>query len=201
MTHDIERIAPRSGTAFRLKKGQYLTVIDPDGQQVADLLCYNANDMAEHISSGRTIDYTSRIFLTTNDVLYSNRSRHMMKIMCDDVGRHDFILTPCSKDTFRIIYGEETPHHGCQGNFEMALEPHGVSPDNIPVAFNVFMHTDVNGDTGEIKVLPPKSRAGDSLTLRAEMDLIVAMTACSAGQSNNYKYGPIDYFIHDEFEK
>ena len=194
---DVCRIEPRSGTALSVKKGQYLTVIDPEGEQVSDLLCYSSNETSEYLSSGRSVDYASRIFLTTGDILYSNRSRPMMKIVNDHVGRHDFLLTPCSKDTFRIIYGDKSPHHGCQGNFERALRPYDIGADEIPVAFNIFMHTDVDGKTGKIKVLPPKSRPGDSITFVAEMDLVVAMTACSAGQSNNFQYGPIDYFVSD----
>ena len=61
------------------------------------------------LSAGRTIDYASRIYLTTGDPLYSNRSNVMLDIVEDEVGRHDFLLTPCSKDTFRIIYGDSRP--------------------------------------------------------------------------------------------
>ncbi|MCB1461165.1 MAG: urea carboxylase-associated family protein [Nitratireductor sp.] len=189
------RIPPRSGTAFKLQKGQLLTVIDPEGEQVSDLVAFNAIDTAEYISSGRSIDYASRLFLTAGDILYSNRSNPMLAIVADEVGRHDFTLTPCSRDTFRIIYGDTEPHHGCQGNLERALAPHGIGPDEIPIAFNVFMHVSVDGDTGEIAVLPPKSKPGQKTTFRAEMDLVIGMTACSAGQSNNFRYKPIDYRI------
>lgn len=188
-------IAPRSGVAFQLARGQALTVIDPEGEQVSDLVAYSAADIEEHISSGRSIDYASRMLLTTGDILYSNRSRPMLTIEADDVGRHDFTLTPCSKEMFRIIYGDVEPHHGCQGNLERALAPYGVSPDRVPIAFNVFMHVHVDSATGEIKVLPPLSRAGDAITFRAEMDLVIGLTACSAGQSNNFAYKPIHYRI------
>lgn len=191
----VHTIAPRTGVAFRLAKGQTLTVIDPEGQQVSDMLAYNARDTNEVISSGRSIDYASRLYLTTGDILYSNRSNPMLVIGEDQVGRHDFTLTPCSKDTFRIIYGDKNPHHGCQGNLEMALAPYSIGPDEIPIAFNVFMHVDTNGETGEIKVLPPLSKAGDLTRFEAQMDLIIALTACSAGQSNNFTYKPIQYRI------
>ena len=193
----VERIPPRSGTAFKLRKGQLLTVIDPEGEQVSDLVAYNALDVREYLSSGRSIDYAGRMFLTTDDLLYSNRSNPMLTIVEDEVGRHDFSLTPCSRDTFRIIYGDAHPHHGCQGNLEAALAPYGVGADHIPIAFNVFMNVAVDSDSGEIKVLPPLSKPGQKTVFRAEMDLIVAMTACSAGQSNNFRYKPIDYLIED----
>lgn len=190
-----EVIPPRSGASLRLMKGQTLVVIDPEGEQVSDLVAYNAVDTEEYISSGRSIDYASRIFLTTGDIIYSNRSSPMLTIVRDEVGRHDFLLTPCSKEMFRIIYGDEHPHHGCQGNLERALAGHGVKPDRIPIAFNVFMNVDVNGKTGEIRVLPPLSKPGQSTSFRAEMDLIVALTTCSAGQSNNFTYKPIHYRV------
>ena len=100
---DIKTIPPRSGAGFTLDKGQTLTVIDPEGRQVSDLLAYNRADVREAISSGRTLDYASRLYLTTGDLLYSNRSNVMLEIVSDDVGRHDFLLTPCSKETFAII--------------------------------------------------------------------------------------------------
>jgi len=197
MPHDRERkrIQPRSGTAFELKAGQHLTVIDPTGEQVADLLAFNAHDKGEVISSGRTLDYASKIFLTTGDPLYSNRSRVMLDIVEDTVGRHDFLLTPCSKDTFRIIYGDTDPHQGCFGNLVRALSSHWIKPDAIPVAFNCFMNVPVDGETGELKVLPPLSKAGDFIKFRARMDLIIGLTACSALQSNNGSFKPIDYVI------
>ena len=79
----------------------------------------------------------------------------------------------------------------------MALAPWGIGPDCIPVAFNVFMNVDVNGQTGELKVLPPKSRAGDHARFRAEMDLVIGLTACSAEQSNNHAFKPIHYRVLD----
>ncbi len=196
-TDGIVTIPPRSGVAFEIKQGQTLTVIDPEGEQVSDLLAYNAQDTREVISSGRSLDYAETLFLTKGHPLYSNRSNVMLTILEDDVGRHDFTLTPCSKDTFRIMYGDDDPHHGCFGNFEQALAPYGITADDIPTAFNVFMHVAFNSVTGAISVLPPLSKPGDQLILRAEMDLIVALTACSAGQSNNFNYKPIQYCISD----
>ena len=191
----LHEISPRSGVAFTLDRGQRLTVIDPCGEQVSDLLAFSRNDNDEVISSGRTLDYLSRIYLTAPDPLYSNRSNIMLRIIEDSVGRHDFLLTPCSRDTFRIIYGDEKPHRGCFGNLAEALEPFGIAPDRIPVAFNLFMNVPVDGVTGELKVLAPLSKAGDSIVLEAEMDLIIGLTACSALQSNNGSFKPIHYRV------
>ena len=188
-------IAPRSGTAFTLEGGQRLTVIDPCGEQVADLLAFNRNDLDEVISSGRTLDYASRIYLTTGDPLYSNRSNVMLRIVEDTVGRHDFLLTPCSKDTFRIIYGDTDPHRGCFGNLAAALAPYGIVPDRIPVAFNCFMNVPIDAETGALRVEPPRSRAGDHITFVAEQDLVIGLTACSAPQSNNGRFKPIRFRV------
>jgi uncharacterized protein YcgI (DUF1989 family) len=192
MRHEIP---PRSGVAFTLDCGQRLTVIDPQGEQVADLLAFSRADTAEVISSGRSLDYASRLFLSTGDALYSNRSRILLRIVADDVGRHDFLLTPCSADTFRIIYNDAHPHRGCFGNLAAALAPYGIAPDQIPVAFNVFMNVAVDGETGALRVDPPRSRAGDRIVLEAAEDLVIGLTACSALQSNNYAFKPIHYEI------
>lgn len=191
----LGRIAPRSGVAFTLDRGQRLTVIDPQGEQVADLLAFDRHDPGEVISSGRTLDYASRIYLTTGDPLYSNRSNVLLRIVEDTVGRHDFLLTPCSADTFRIIYGDENPHRGCFGNLAAALAPFGIAPDQIPVAFNCFMNVPIDAATGTLTVEPPLSRAGDRIVFTAERDLIIGLTACSALQSNNGSFKPIDYRI------
>jgi uncharacterized protein YcgI (DUF1989 family) len=191
----IHTIAPRSGVAFELKRGELLKVIDPMGEQVADLVAFNRHDIGEAISSGRSIDYASRIYLSTGDPIYSNRSGIMLLIREDTVGRHDFLLSPCSAEMLRIIYGDAHPHRGCFGNLAAALAPHGVQPDAIPTAFNVFMNVPIDARTGAIRVEPPLSAAGDYITFEAQMDLLIGLTACSAGQSNNFSYKPIHYEV------
>jgi uncharacterized protein YcgI (DUF1989 family) len=191
----IRIIPPRSGVAFELKRGERLKVIDPQGEQVADLVAFNRHDVGEAISSGRSIDYASKIWLGTGDPIYSNRSQVMLRILEDTVGRHDFLLSPCSADMFRIIYGDARPHRGCLCNLAEALAPYGIGPDDIPTAFNVFMNVPIDPATGEIRVEPPLSRAGDYIVFEAKMDMLIGLTACSAGQSNNFAYKPIHYEV------
>lgn len=193
----LKIIPPRSAIALTMKKGQRLTVTDLQGEQVCDFICYNLNDRAEHLSSGRTIDYADTLFLTKGHTFYSNRSSIMFRMTEDTVGRHDFLLTPCSADTFRILYGHANPHRGCFGNLCAALEEYGITGDQIPVCFNIFMNVAVDGTTGKIAVLPPKSKAGDYVVLQAAMDLLIGMTACSAEKSNNYSFKPIGYRIEE----
>lgn len=191
MTH---RIPPRSGEAFPLRAGQTLTVIDPEGTQVSDMVAFAIDDHAEVISNGRTFDYEETINLSTGAYLWSNRSRRMLLIEHDDVGTHDFLLTPCSRDTFTHFYPDKPVHRGCFGNLAAAFEPYGIGPDQIPTAFNIFMNVPVS-QTGAIEVLPPLSKAGDTIRFRAEIDLIVGLTACSAYASNGGSFKPIHYVI------
>lgn len=191
----LQRIPPCSARAVELDEGDVLVIVDPEGEQVSDLVAFARDDTREYLSSGRSIDYASRLWLTTGDLLYSNRSRPMFEIIEDSCGRHDFTLTPCSKDTFRIIYGETDGRPGCEGNLAQALAPYGIGVDRIPIAFNVFMHVAVDADSGRIAVRPPRSRPGDRIRLRARMPLVAALTACSAGQSNNFRYKPIDFGV------
>src|SRR5215213_11356419 len=103
-------LEPQTGTGFLLKRGQLLKITDPQGEQVSDLTAFAQSDQSEWLSSGRSIDYANTIYLTTGHLLYSNRSSPMFTIMADDVGRHDFLLTPCSRETFEIIYQNTEPH-------------------------------------------------------------------------------------------
>lgn len=190
----VTRIEPRTGVALQLRKGQTLRVIDPEGVQVSDLIAYNAADVREAVSNGRTFDYEQTIGLTSGNHLWSNRSRPMLEIVEDTVGRHDFLLTPCSEATFRHFYPNEPVHRGCFGNLAEALAPYGVEPDMIPCAFNLFMNVSVAAD-GRLRVEPPVSRPGDYVRLRAEMDLVVGLTACSAFASNGGSFKAIHYEV------
>jgi uncharacterized protein YcgI (DUF1989 family) len=190
----IERIQPRTGVAVQLARGDLLTVIDPDGGQVSDLLAVSAQDPREMLSNGRTFDYEEGLRLTRGSRLWSNRSRVMLTIVEDNAPHHDFLLTPCSYDTFRHFYPDKPLHRGCFGNLAEALAPHGIEPDQIPTAFNVFMNVTVGAD-GRLAVLPPETRPGDFVCLQAEMDLVIGLTACSAYASNGGSFKPIDYEI------
>ena len=196
---DTHLIPPRSGAAFTIARGQRLRVIDPEGQQVSDMVSFNRADPREHLSSGRSIDYAGRQFLGRGDTLYSNRSEPMWEITEDTCGRHDFTLTPCSERMFRTLYGEQHAHPGCFGNLASALEPFlapsGLGPDAVPIAFNIFMYVHVDSATGEVEVRPPLSGPGDHILLEARQDMVVGLTACSAGQSNNFRYKPIHWRV------
>ncbi len=194
MSENCCRIAPQSGSGFRLKAGEILRVYDPYGEQVSDLFAFNADDHRCALSGGRTIDYASKIYLTKSDVLYSNDSRVMFTILDDTVGRHDFLLTPCSQEMFEILYKHKGHHPSCFENLYTALAQFGIKPEQIGTTFNIFMNVEVAPD-GSVHVKPPLSKAGDFIELRAEMDMVCALTSCSAENSNNGSFKPIDYEI------
>jgi uncharacterized protein YcgI (DUF1989 family) len=118
----------------------------------------------------------------------------MLSIVEDMVAVHDFLLTPCSEATFRHFYPGQPVHRGCFGNFADALAPYGIEPDMIPIAFNIFMNVPIGID-GRVRVEPPISKAGDFIRFRAEMPLVIGLTACSAYSSNGGSFKPIGYSI------
>jgi uncharacterized protein YcgI (DUF1989 family) len=187
---------PQTGVAFTVQKSQIIRVIDVEGGQVSDLVCFALQDIEEYLSSGRTIDYNEKLFQSTGDILYSSRSNPMLAIIEDPVGKHDFLFAPCSQEMFRLTYNETEPHPNCLDNLASALGQYGVKAFQIPTAFNIFMNVEVSSSS-EIAVKPPLSKAGDFINLRAEMDLIVGVTACAAGKCNNYRCTPVAVEIYD----
>ena len=194
----VNRIPPQTGAAFELKKGSYLKVSDPFGEQVSDMVCFNLNDKREWLSSGKTLDYCSTLLITEGHKLYSNRSNVMMEMLKDTNGRNDFLLAPCSPETFQIIYDNHEYHPSCFENLHTNLKSFGIAPDDIPTAFNIFMNVQFSVD-GTLTVDPPLSKSNDYVIFQAHMDLIVGLTACSAEQSNNHKFKPIDYEILESY--
>jgi uncharacterized protein YcgI (DUF1989 family) len=192
----VQIIEKQTGAAFKLQKGQKLKVIDPQGEQVSDMVLFNAEDPREKISSGKTLDFEESILITKDDWLWSNRSNKMMKILEDTNGRNDFLLAPCSPETFKIMYNNPEYHPSCFENLYTNLAPFGIEPDDVPTAFNIFMNVQFD-EKGKLSVDPPLSKAGDYVLFEAEMDVIVALTACSAEDSNNGSFKPIHYEILD----
>ncbi|WP_417857597.1 DUF1989 domain-containing protein [Xanthomarina gelatinilytica] len=191
MTKQIE---PQSGVAFTLKKGDRLKVIDPKGQQVSDMVLFNHRDSREKLSSGKTLDFEESILITQDNYLWSNRSQKMMRILEDTNGRNDFLLAPCSPETFQIMYDNPDYHPSCFENLYTNLEPYHILPDDIPTAFNIFMNVQFD-EKGKLSVRPPLSKAEDYVVFEAMMDLIVGLTACSAEDSNGGSFKPIQYEV------
>ena len=111
------------------------------------------------------------------------------------MGRHDFLFTPCSPETFAILYKTPGHHPSCFENLlaqpPAVRHPAGHDPHHLQHLHERRRRS----PSGELKIVPPRSRPGDSIVLRAEMDLIVGVTACSAEMSNNCRFKPIDLEI------
>lgn len=174
-------IAPQSAAAFELKAGERLRVVDLAGGQVADLLAFNPADHRERLSTGATIDQNSSLYLRRGDRIYSNRYNPMLQLVEDTAGAHDLLHPPCSPEMYRCQYGVVGEHPSCYANFVLALKKYGIDESLIATPFNIFMNTRVCPD-GRVVVKEPLSGPGDYVLLAAEMDLIVAVTACSVEQ-------------------
>lgn len=191
---NMEVIEKQSGTAFKLKKGSRLKVFAPEGEQVSDMVLFNVEDLREKISSGKTLDFEENILISKGNFLWSNRSRKMMEILEDTNGRNDFLLAPCSPETFKIMYGHSGYHPSCHENLSINLEKYGISPDDIPTAFNIFMNVQFQ-ENGKLSVEPPFCKPWDYILFEAKMDLVVGLTACSAEDSNGGSFKTIGYAI------
>jgi len=189
----FRRLSPQTGTAFTMQPGEYLEIVDPTGAQVADVTAFASDDRGERFSAGRTLDYNETLTPTTGHLLYSNRSRPLLRIMHDDVGCHDVLLAPCSERMFELLRGV-SKHPSCHGNLTHALEPFGINADDIDATFNAFMNVAVTPGR-RIEISAPPSRAGDRIVFRAEREIIVGITACSSEHTNGGVCKPIDYRV------
>jgi uncharacterized protein YcgI (DUF1989 family) len=178
---ELRAVPAAGGVGLRLARGERLRIVDTEGGQTGDLVAYAA-DGAERLSNGRTFDYNGKIRLSTGDVLWSDRSNPMLTILVDEAGRHDMLYGACSPEMYRLQYGKDD-HPNCQDNLSAALRGLGVDPAFLPTPFNFFMNVDVD-DEGRLTIVEPRSRPGTAIVLRAEMDLVVALSACPAVTCN-----------------
>lgn len=179
-----DEVVPAKGhTAFEMEPGQVLRITDLEGSQAVDLICYNADRLGEKFWAAHTAKLAGKIYVSTGDVLYSDLANPMMTIVDDTVGVNDVICGSCSYALDVVRYGPERAQKGCMDNFEEAIAPWGLRRQDVPMCFNIFLRYPVEGD-GSVSIdQDPPSRAGDSISLRAEMRLLVAISNCP--QENN----------------
>jgi uncharacterized protein YcgI (DUF1989 family) len=170
-------IAARHGAAVEVKRGQVVRVIDVEGAQVGDLACFNRHDLGECYSPQNTVLFNRTIYPRVGALLISNRGRPMMRLVADTVGVHDLICGSCSDEYYRNRLDHHEPHRSCRGNLAEAVAPWGIAPRDIPFSFNVFMRWPVQPDGAVVPMAAP-SRAGDYADFLAEMDVVVANSAC-----------------------
>jgi uncharacterized protein YcgI (DUF1989 family) len=184
------QLSPSTARAVTLPEGNELAVIDPFGKQVADLIAFRADDIEEWPSSGRILDCGRTFRITDGHSLLSTRSAPMLEIVSDNVGRHDVLFVPCSREMFVREYGVED-HPNCLEASAAAPRRYSITADRIPTPFNIFMNVDVDPDTGALEIREPLSGPGSRIVFRARMNLIVAVSACSAETTNAGELGPI----------
>jgi uncharacterized protein YcgI (DUF1989 family) len=191
---DSFRLEPHTGLVLEIQKRQVLRVITVEGGQVVDLVGYSKEDPQEYLSSPRTMDLNNRIYFSTGDVLYSDQSNPMWTIMEDKVGQHCFIFAPCDQKMFEITYGVTDAHPNCFDNLSNNLAQFGIQSGQIFVPFNIFMNARIHNN-GEISIQPPRSKSGDFIDLKAETDMIVGLSACSAYKANDNSFSSIQLEI------
>lgn len=175
-----EILAPRAYVALDMTRGDFLRIVDVEGQQVADLVCFRRDDRTEKVSVHVTIMDQGSIYLTTGRHLLSNFCNPMMTLVEDTCGVHDMLAGSCNEGANFRRYGVHgTPN--CRSNLEAALAPYGIPLAEIPYSLNVFMNVELKPD-GSIRTIEPTSVAGSHVLLRAEMDLIVAISNCPSDQ-------------------
>ena len=174
-------ILPKDGLGFRLGKGQCMRVVDVEGQQVADVMAYHEKDFYEKFDQGATMDSLFSSKVKKGDQLYSNLYKPMFTVIEDTVECHDLYMPACRQEMYQLLYGRTHLEvmHTCYDNLRTAFEPFGIPKEDMYYPFNVFMNTVID-DKGKLSVELPKSLPGDYIRLRAEMDLIVAVSACPA---------------------
>ena len=190
-----EVVPKNSGAAFKIKKGQRVRIA---GKSIVDFVAFNLHDLTERFDQARTKTNQVKIFISTDDVLYSKRNNPMLTIVGDTFveGRHDLQKGMCSRKRFEMVARgqskrvfaegvdinpkkeEEIPNHGCWENLSGAVKPWGIAPDDVPSPFNIFQCMRIDPDSGVMYDTMTRPKDEAYVDFRAEMDLLVAASAC-----------------------
>lgn len=170
-------VPARQGRAVRLAKGDVIRIINTHGSQVCDTWAFNVADMTEFMSMEHARAWIDRLTPVVGDVLVTNRRRPITTLITDtSPGVHDTLIAPCDLDRYRTL-GVEGYHDNCADNLRMALKAIGLRCSEVPCALNLWMNIPVDANNA-IQWLPTASKPMDHVELRAEMDCVVAMSAC-----------------------
>jgi urea carboxylase-associated protein 1 len=173
----VDLVIPPGGHWSRVvPAGQTLRIVDLEGCQAVDFLCYNATRPEERYNAADTMKYARTIFLTKDHGIYSDMGRRFFTIVADTCGRHDTIGGCCSAESNEFRYGiKDTP--SCRANFLRALAPFGLGKKDIVANLNFFMNVPVAPD-GSMGIVEGLSKPGDHVDLRAEMDVLAVISNC-----------------------
>jgi urea carboxylase-associated protein 1 len=190
-----EVIEARKPWSRIIGKGQHLRIIDREGRQAVDFLCYNAHDREERYSAPNTIKAAGTVSLTKGHVLYSDLAQPLFTIVEDTYGSHDTIGGCCSAPSNLMLYGvKDCP--GCRENFLAALADHGMGRRDIVPNINFFMRVSVQSE-GEAAIARGDSAPGTYVELRAEMDTLAVISNCPQinNPANDFNPTPIQIII------
>lgn len=172
-----DQVVPAGGYYSReLNAGDCLRIVDLEGRQAVDFMCYDLHDRENRYNAANTIKMNQSIFINKGFKLYSDRADVLMSVHEDTVGFHDTIGGCCSTEANFLRYGiEDTP--SCRNNFLTALSEHGMGSRDLPANLNFFMYVPV-GDDGSTEILDGKSEPGDFVDIAAERDVLAVISNC-----------------------
>lgn len=188
---DSVYIPNSEGRALRVSEGRSIIITDLEGGQIGDTWAFSEADLGEYLSDAHTRVATERLMPQVGDTFVTNRRRPILTFEEDaSSGPHDFLIASCDATRYASL-GVKGWHPNCQENMVKALSAMGREPQVIPQPINFFQNTPFGPD-GRLTWLPSNTSAGDHVKLRAEMDLVVVVTACPqrAGASNQ-RHGPL----------
>lgn len=170
-------IPARQGVAARVKMGQVVTVINTHGTQVVDTWAFCANDITEFMSMEHSRGAMLKVNPRNGDTLRSNKRRAMLTLIEDTSGGvHDTLIAACDRYRYEML-GHVGHHDNCTDNLAAALSSLGLTPPETPSPLNLFMNIPI-GEGGSVSFEAPISEPRSYVSMRAEMDLIVAFSAC-----------------------
>ena len=165
------------GRAFKLSAGEAAKITSIEGSQVVDCWAFALPDLTEFFSAEHTRTAIEKLVPTEGDQLYSNRRRPILTIVEDaSPGVHDILLSACDPSRYTVL-GHEGYHRNCVENMRDGLAEFGLEPPEVPSPINIFEQVGI-GPGGTLAIEPPPVQAGDSITLRAERDLVLALSSC-----------------------
>ena len=173
-----ETVPAKGVTAFTVRRGETVRVEDLEGRQAVDLICYNLENLDEKFWAAHTAKLNGTIYITTGHVLYSDLARPMMSVVEDPLGVNDVICGSCSFELDAVRYGEDKAAPGCMDLFAQGIAPWGLKRSDVPMCFNIFLDYPVQEHGRVVLDRDAGSKPGDHIDLRAEMDLLVVITAC-----------------------
>ncbi|MFO0996051.1 MAG: urea carboxylase-associated family protein [Alphaproteobacteria bacterium] len=181
---ELQVVPARKGKAVRLAKGQHLKCINTHGTQVIDMWAFDAHDMEDRMSMHHTHSCLKKLMPAPGESFYTYTRRPILTVIEDrSPGVHDTVLPACDK--FRYIWdGYQGYHDSCGDNLAASLRALGLEPPRFtPQPFNLWMNNPI-GANGSIGYLPPVTKPGDYIVLKAEMDCVVSMSACPYDLAN-----------------